>query len=507
MYRVLTTKTITLAAVLLVSVGVGLAVALLWAYGGGTEADKARLDAIRTAGTIVVGTGGAAALWLAARRQQSAEIALRQKDVDQEHQERVALAVQVDAAERRVTELYTKAVEQLGSDKAPVRLGGMYALERLAQNVPEQRQTIVNVLCAYLRMPPPTENPNENPTEDLAGAQQVGQERQVRLTAQRILRAHLRWGTKVFWPDVDLDLTGATLHDLDLVGCRVRTARFHGARFTGFAAFGGAWFAGKASFGRAEFHGRAVFEGARFAGNAVFGEAVFHGEASFTMSGFAGEARFDHGRFEGKALFGGAQFARGSVFGGACFEGSASFGGVECHDDLRLEKTRFACDATFEGARLRRNGLFTEAEFADAVTFKDVEFGGSAMFGESVFGGKAVFDGAWFGGMVRFDHFTSYGGAAYGGDRGLDEEEFDQHAPGWFMGAGGGGLSWSSGMSGRARFAMPPTFSGARARVDTDARHVWPDGVAESADGDVPDRDVPDRDGVWAHVESRDPAA
>jgi hypothetical protein len=40
-----------------------------------------------------------------------------------------------------------------GSDKAPVRLAGLYALERLAQNNEYQRQTIVNVVCAYLRMP------------------------------------------------------------------------------------------------------------------------------------------------------------------------------------------------------------------------------------------------------------------------------------------------------------------------------------------------------------------
>jgi hypothetical protein len=33
-----------------------------------------------------------------------------------------------------------------------VRLTGLHVLERLAQNTPEQRQTIVDVICAYLRM-------------------------------------------------------------------------------------------------------------------------------------------------------------------------------------------------------------------------------------------------------------------------------------------------------------------------------------------------------------------
>ncbi len=132
--------------------------------------------------TIVVGTGGAGALWLAARRQRTSEIALRQKDFDQDHQERVAAAAEADAAERRVIDAYTKAADQLGSDKAPVRLAGMYALERLAQNTPDQRQTIVNVLCAYLRMPY-TPHPESEPAV---------QEQQVRLTAQRILATHLR---------------------------------------------------------------------------------------------------------------------------------------------------------------------------------------------------------------------------------------------------------------------------------------------------------------------------
>ncbi|MEV4186322.1 hypothetical protein AB0J28_33335 [Streptosporangium canum] len=82
-----------------------------------------------------------------------------------------------------------------------VRLGGLYALERLARNNPGHRQTIVNVICAYLRMPyalPPT--PDEavdraaargRTTPPPAPADAEG-ECQVRLTAQRILTAHLR---------------------------------------------------------------------------------------------------------------------------------------------------------------------------------------------------------------------------------------------------------------------------------------------------------------------------
>jgi hypothetical protein len=127
-----------LGAVIVLGIGVAAFTVLLWRYGG--------LDAIRTASAITVAAGGAAALLLVARRQRSTELTL-------EHQREVALAAERDAAEQRITELYAHAVDQLGAEKAPVRLGGLHALERLAQNNPVQRQTIIDVICAYLRMP------------------------------------------------------------------------------------------------------------------------------------------------------------------------------------------------------------------------------------------------------------------------------------------------------------------------------------------------------------------
>ena len=121
---------------------------LLWlflAWSGKPDA-PVRIDAVKTAFGVGAGAGGVFALWLATRRQRTMELQLAETT-------RVAGVTERDLEERRVTELYTKAVEQLGSDKAPVRLGGFYALERLGQDNPKQRQTIVNVLCAYLRMP------------------------------------------------------------------------------------------------------------------------------------------------------------------------------------------------------------------------------------------------------------------------------------------------------------------------------------------------------------------
>jgi hypothetical protein len=107
---------------------------------------------------------------------------------------------------QQVTESYAKAVEQLGHDKAPVRQGAMYSLERLAQDNPPRRQTIVDVLCAYLRMPYTTSPRGElaadhgkdaptgvmEPATASAPRHDPAQELQVRQTVQRLLADHLR---------------------------------------------------------------------------------------------------------------------------------------------------------------------------------------------------------------------------------------------------------------------------------------------------------------------------
>lgn len=88
-----------------------------------------KIEAIKVGLSVGAGTGGAAALLLAFRRQWLSERA-------QSHAEDVARDTTYDATQRRVTDLYAKAVEQLGHEKAAVRLGGLYALERLAQDLP-----------------------------------------------------------------------------------------------------------------------------------------------------------------------------------------------------------------------------------------------------------------------------------------------------------------------------------------------------------------------------------
>jgi len=254
--------TVPAVAVAVLVIAGGVMAALWWWVDSQEWADPAQkttalLDVVKVASGIAVGGGGLFALYLAARRQRTQELELAHTETD--------------AAARRVTDLYATSVEQLGSDKAPVRLGGLYALERLAQDNPSQRQTIVNVLCAYLRMPyDPPEN-DAGPDADHMAHLAAVQEREVRVTAQRILAAHQRPEALDHWPGVHLDLSGATLVDANFSDCELYEAKFTGTVFTGASAmFMRAAFTGVTRFSNATFQTLAAFDGATFAGRLWF---------------------------------------------------------------------------------------------------------------------------------------------------------------------------------------------------------------------------------------------
>ena len=385
------------------------------------------------------------------------------------HEELAIVLSDFDATERHTAELYATAVEQLGSDQAPVRSGGLYALERLAQDNPAHRQAIVNVMCAYLRMPFSPTAPDSRPEPEAGDGQKepgpasetgttgMGdtwqQERLVRLTAQRVLAEHLRDdraedhrstdppGSR-FWDNIRLDLTGATLIDFNLVNGVVADANFRRAAFSGGADFHRAEFNGDARFGQATFSGDASFSGAAFSGDARFSGAAFSGDALFGGAAFSGDANFPEAGFKGNALFGEATFGGGAAFRKAIFGGDAEF-----------RKAAFTGDAWFDKASFGRGASFDRAAFAGDAWFGEATFTGDAGFGEATFGGEAWFDKATFG------RGAAFGEAVFNGEAGFSKAVLSGGA--WFSEAtfNAGALHFE-----QARILSPG------------ASHVWPTG-------------------------------
>lgn len=53
--------------------------------------------------------------------------------------------------EGNITDRFSRAVDQLGSDKLDVRIGGIYALWRIADHSDRDREAVVSIMAAYLR--------------------------------------------------------------------------------------------------------------------------------------------------------------------------------------------------------------------------------------------------------------------------------------------------------------------------------------------------------------------
>ncbi|NKE63071.1 hypothetical protein FXN61_42655 [Lentzea sp. PSKA42] len=278
---------------------------------------------------VLLGGAGIFTLYVTARRQHTQELELAQREAAHNHTvtafehtvadteksrklaERIADSNERDAAARRVTELFAKAVEQLGSTAAAVRLGGLYALDRLAQTNEDQRQTVINVICAYLRMPYDARTPLDlrRQLETEGGVKQRGddrvrrEEKQVRLAAQRILVEHMPTrgaaDQPASWGTFTLNLTGAVLFELDPDGREVGPAQFRDATFHGFTSFRSTVFTGPAEFNVATFANHAMFHGAEFLDAADFYRTRFESVHRFRDSTFRSKARFDHAIFEG----------------------------------------------------------------------------------------------------------------------------------------------------------------------------------------------------------------
>jgi uncharacterized protein YjbI with pentapeptide repeats len=445
--RELSPKAMWWTAALIAVLTAGAVVALWWpATAGlnGAELVTARLNALTIGLSIGVGSGGVIALYLAWRRQHSTE-------ADLDNRERALAHQQHDAAERRLTELYLKAVEQLGSAQSAVRHGGLYALERVAQDNPSQRQTVVDVICAYLRRP-------YTPPLDVGESRRLGvrrpllrsatlprvpastsgaghihedrqQEREVRLTAQRLLHRHLQPGDDpnrpfhTFWPHINLDLTGATLIDFTLTRSRVNEAIFRGATFVGIADFDEAAFTGAANFGASTFIGTAQFRKATFTGPANFGEATFTGDAEFRKATFTGPAGFEKATFASYASFGDATFGNTAWFCAATFTGTASF-----------VRATFTGTAAFIVATFTGHAGFDRATFYDDVRL-GATFTRTAGFIAATFTGDAEFVAATFTCHARFDLATFTGAVSF------DRANFDDAAS--FLGTTRNGIAFN----------------------------------------------------------------
>jgi membrane protein YdbS with pleckstrin-like domain len=133
--------------------------------------------------------------------------------------------------EGQVTDRYTKAIEQLGSDSLDVRTGGIYSLERVARDSARDHPTVMEVLAAFVR-----EQSHEWwPLMDDQSTADVSL-RVTRPDVQAAVAVIGRRDPKNDRKAVDLnsaDLTGADLTDAVLAGAQLNGVNLAGAQLNG----------------------------------------------------------------------------------------------------------------------------------------------------------------------------------------------------------------------------------------------------------------------------------
>ncbi|MER8199376.1 pentapeptide repeat-containing protein [Streptomyces microflavus] len=133
------------------------------------------------------------------------------------------------AKEGQITDRYTAAVGNLGEDKVDVRLGGIYALERIMQDSRRDQPTIANVLATYIRThaaKPPAKG--QDVPADVQAALTVLAARDTARDGTFLLDLH-----DAELPNITRAATRAALHKANLNGANLHGAYLFGADLRG----------------------------------------------------------------------------------------------------------------------------------------------------------------------------------------------------------------------------------------------------------------------------------
>jgi uncharacterized protein YjbI with pentapeptide repeats len=140
------------------------------------------------------------------------------------------------AEDKQLTERFTQAINQLGTetkegegDKIAIRLGGIYALERIAKDSEKDHWTIMEVLTAFIRVKSPSSETEKSSDSDLQQSQKelfpgITPDVQAALTV--IGRRKKREEPE------KLDLSGVNLREANLIGARLSGANFSSSKLS-----------------------------------------------------------------------------------------------------------------------------------------------------------------------------------------------------------------------------------------------------------------------------------
>ena len=288
-------------------------------------------------------------------------------------------------AERR--ERYTKAVEQLGDEKAPIRMGGVYTLVGLVDEWLEEKslsdderfkegQVIINNLCAYIRSPftlashydelsqdsPTPEGIYKDKKEEFYIDKAIlDSEADVRLSIIKEIHDRIQGpdkNTPGAWSDFEYDFSGSTFfYPIDLTNSYyAKPINFSDSIYQSRADFSGSTYRDEAYFGGSTYQGGADFGGSTYKDVADFGGSTYQGRADFSRSTYQW-AYFSDSTYQW-AYFSDSTYKSWAYFTGSTYQW-ANF------SDSTYKSWAYFSDSTYEN----------ETNFSGSIFYQETYFG------------------------------------------------------------------------------------------------------------------------------------
>ena len=302
-------------------------------------------------------------------------------------------------AERR--ERYTKAVEQLGDEKAPVRMGGVYTLVGLIDEWLEEKnleyserlkegQVIINNLCAYIRSPFTLashydELSQDSPTpegiykdkeqEFYADKATLDSEADVRLSIMKETHDRIQGpgeNTPGAWSDFEYDFSGSTFfYPIDLTNSYyAKPINFSGSTYQGGANFRSSAYQSWANFSGSTYQGGANFRSSAYQSWANFSGSTYQGGANFSDSAYKSWANFSDSAYKSWANFSLSTYQTLADFSGSTYQGGANFRGSTYQSWAGFSGSTYQGGANFTGSTYQ-----TLAEFSRSIFYSETYFG------------------------------------------------------------------------------------------------------------------------------------
>ena len=347
-------------------------------------------------------------------------------------------------AERR--ERYTKAIEQLGDEKAPIRMGGVYTLVGLVDEWLEDEsirkyedrlkegQVIINNLCAYIRSPFTLatrydELNEDNPTSD--GVYKDNQQKFYIDKAELKAEADVRRGiikeihdrlqgpdanTPGIWSDFEYDFSGSTFfYSIDLRNSYyTKSVTFRGSTYQDWADFRGSTYQEEAHFYGSTYQDWADFRGSTYGGEADFRNSTYQDWADFGGSTYQW-AHFRSSIYQGRADFCDSTYQEEADFGGSTYQEEADFGG-STYQWANFSGSTYQW-ANFSGSTYRGQAYFSDSTYRGQAYFSDSTYRGQAHFRSSIYQGRADFGDSTYKDVADFSGSIFYQENYFGKDR------------------------------------------------------------------------------------------